>query len=123
MSVNRCNSVGEGRLPTTLKKQQQLEQNHTDENHYRQHFRHHAVTTTTTRAATSAGKRNSFTTASRINVTPISLRRNISTLAPISTATQANAPSARYNATEPYAEQLVLYMAAKRRCNYHRLRC
>ncbi|XP_017491972.1 PREDICTED: uncharacterized protein LOC108380110 isoform X4 [Rhagoletis zephyria] len=90
-----------------LKKLQKLQPNH-----YRQHFRHHAVTTTTTRA----------TSASRINVTPISVRRNISSFVPISTATPANAPSARYNATKPKSEKVILY-TKKRKCNYHRRRC
>ncbi|XP_017491970.1 PREDICTED: uncharacterized protein LOC108380110 isoform X3 [Rhagoletis zephyria] len=98
-----------------LKKQHQLEQNHADENHYRQHFRHHAVTTTTTTTTRA-------TSASRINVTPISVRRNISSFVPISTATPANAPSARYNATKPKSEKVILY-TKKRKCNYHRRRC
>lgn len=110
------------------KKQQQLLDNpkYTGD---RQSFRHHnAVKATTTTSApkirsvngkkTLFSKRNAFINSQNITTT-LNIRRN-STQLPYNTTTGTGTA---HNGTEPYAEQIVLYMVAQRKCNHHRRRC
>lgn len=109
------------------KKQQQLLKN-PESNGNRQHFRHHSIVKTTTTSApktrnvyhqnTLLDKQNSFINSQNITSTNI-VRRNSTKLA-YNTTTDIGAS---HNGTEPYAEQIVLYMVAQRKCNHHRRRC
>lgn len=106
------------------KKQQQLFEN-PESGGNRQHFRHHSIKTTTTSAPTirtvyrqNLSKLNSSIN-SQTNTTTNNLRRNSTKLAYNTTTDTATS----HNGTEPYAEQIVLYMVAQRKCNHHRRRC
>uniref|UniRef100_A0A0K8U1Y5 Uncharacterized protein n=1 Tax=Bactrocera latifrons TaxID=174628 RepID=A0A0K8U1Y5_BACLA len=106
------------------KKQQQLLENH-ETGADRQHFIHHSNKTTKTSAPIARtnyrqnlGKRNSSMNSQNSTATN-SLRRTSTKLA-YNTTTDTASP---HNGTEPYAEQIVLYMVAQRKCNHHRRRC